>query len=152
MAIHPSFPASPYEILNPDFRWFPADEALREYLEGTYPEFKDAILVIHTNNNGEISESDAKKSKDELEKLRKASNNIDSWESPYKVIVSVLMLKEGWDVRNVVTIVGLRAYAINASQKKVRFDFVFVDEEDFERYTPDSFVSLVKNFRKYKNA
>ena len=27
-----------------------------------------------------------------------------------KVIVSVLMLKEGWDVRNVTTIVGLRAY------------------------------------------
>ncbi|HPA57319.1 MAG TPA: type III restriction endonuclease subunit R, partial [bacterium] len=29
MAIHPSFPTSPHEILNPDFRWFPADEALR---------------------------------------------------------------------------------------------------------------------------
>ncbi len=82
-----------------------------EYLESTYPEFKDAVLVIHTNNNGEISESDAKKSKEELEKLRKESNQIDTWDSPYKVIVSVLMLKEGWDVRNVTTIVGLRAYA-----------------------------------------
>ena len=86
-----------------------------EYLERTYPEFKDAILVIHTNNNGEVSESDAKKSKEELEKLRKASNQIDSWESPYKVIVSVLMLKEGWDVRNVTTIVGLRAYAAKSN-------------------------------------
>jgi type III restriction enzyme len=82
-----------------------------EYLESTYPEFKDAVLVIHTNNNGEISESDSKKSKEELEKLRKQSNQIDTWVSPYKVIVSVLMLKEGWDVRNVTTIVGLRAYA-----------------------------------------
>jgi len=81
-----------------------------EYLESTYPEFKDAVLVIHTNNNGEISESDSKKSKEELEKLRKQSNQIDTWDSPYKVIVSVLMLKEGWDVRNVATIVGLRAY------------------------------------------
>ena len=35
-----------------------------EYLENTYPEFKDAVLVIHTNNNGEISESGAKKSKE----------------------------------------------------------------------------------------
>jgi len=86
-----------------------------KYLERTYPEFKDAILVIHTNNNGEVSESDAKKSKEELEKLRKASNQIDSWESPYKVIVSVLMLKEGWDVRNVTTIVGLRAYAAKSN-------------------------------------
>jgi type III restriction enzyme len=31
--------------------------------------------------------------------------------SKYKAIVSVLMLKEGWDVKNVTTIVGLRAYS-----------------------------------------
>ena len=30
MAIHPAFPASPYEGLNPEHRWFPADEDLRE--------------------------------------------------------------------------------------------------------------------------
>ena len=30
MAIHPSFPTSPYEILDPEYRWFPADEDLRE--------------------------------------------------------------------------------------------------------------------------
>lgn len=41
---------------------------------------------------------------------------------------------------------------INQNQKKLKFDFVFVDEEDFERYKPDSFSSLVKNFRKYKDA
>jgi len=83
------------------------------------PDFKDAVLVIHTNNNGEISESDSKKSKDELEKLRKASNRIDGFESPYKAIVSVLMLKEGWDVRNVTTIVGLRAYAALEASKTI---------------------------------
>ena len=31
-----------------------------EYLESTYPELKEAVLTIHTNNNGEISESDSK--------------------------------------------------------------------------------------------
>ena len=30
MALHPSFPSSPHEILDPSLRWFPADEALRE--------------------------------------------------------------------------------------------------------------------------
>ncbi len=30
MAIHPDFPKSPYSILNPDVRWFPVDEVLRE--------------------------------------------------------------------------------------------------------------------------
>jgi len=86
-----------------------------QYLESTYPELKGAVLVIHTNNNGEVSESDSKKNKEELEKLRKESNRIDNWESPYKAIVSVLMLKEGWDVRNVTTIVGLRAYSAKSN-------------------------------------
>ena len=30
MALHPNFPDSPHAILDPDIRWFPADEALRE--------------------------------------------------------------------------------------------------------------------------
>ena len=30
MAIHKNFPSSPHEILNPEVRWFPADETLRE--------------------------------------------------------------------------------------------------------------------------
>ncbi len=84
---------------------------LAEYLEGNYPDLKGAVLVIHTKDNGEISEAATGKNKEELEKLRKLSNEIDSMDSPYKAIVSVLMLKEGWDVRNVTTIVGLRAFA-----------------------------------------
>lgn len=86
-------------------------DEVAEYLEGTFPELKGAVLVIHTKNNGEISEAASGKAKEELEKLRKQSNEIDGWESPYKAIVSVLMLKEGWDVKNVTTIVGLRAYS-----------------------------------------
>jgi len=81
------------------------------HLEKICPELQGAVLVIHTKNNGEISESASGKKKEELELLRKQANEIDSWSSPYKAIVSVLMLKEGWDVRNVTTIVGLRAYA-----------------------------------------
>ena len=30
MALHPDFPDSPHAVLEPDVRWFPADEALRE--------------------------------------------------------------------------------------------------------------------------
>ena len=86
-----------------------------EYLEGHYPDLKDAVLVIHTKNNGDISESASGKDKDELEKLRKQANEIDGMDSPYKAIISVMMLKEGWDVRNVTTIVGLRAYAAQSN-------------------------------------
>lgn len=81
------------------------------YLQKLCPELQDAVLVIHTKNNGEISEAASGKSKEELEQLRAAANNIDKSANPCKAIVSVLMLKEGWDVRNVTTIVGLRAYA-----------------------------------------
>jgi type III restriction enzyme len=81
------------------------------FLEGSYPQLKGAVLTIHTNRSGEISESVTGKNEKELQELRKRANEIDNMDNPYKVIVSVLMLKEGWDVKNVTTIVGLRAYA-----------------------------------------
>jgi len=86
-----------------------------EYLEGHYPDLQDAVLVIHTKRNGEISEARSGKAKEELEKLRRQANEIDGLDSPYKAIVSVMMLKEGWDVRNVTTIVGLRAYSAKSN-------------------------------------
>ena len=85
------------------------------YLETHYPDLKGAVLIIHTKNNGDISESASGKDKEELDNLRKQANEIDSLGSPYKAIVSVMMLKEGWDVRNVTTIVGLRAYAAKSN-------------------------------------
>ncbi|NLN76625.1 MAG: DEAD/DEAH box helicase family protein [Armatimonadetes bacterium] len=86
-----------------------------DYLERRYPELRNATLVIHTKNNGEIAEASSGRGKEELEKLRKAANEIDDPTKPYKAIVSVLMLKEGWDVRNVTTIVGLRAYSAKSN-------------------------------------
>ncbi len=47
--------------------------------------------------------------------LREAANNIDTWDSPYLAVVSVMMLREGWDVRNVTTVLGLKA--LNAENK-----------------------------------
>ncbi|MBW7865967.1 MAG: DEAD/DEAH box helicase family protein [Candidatus Hydrogenedentes bacterium] len=85
------------------------------YLEGNYPELKDAVLVIHTKNNGEISEAASGKANEELEALRRDANAIDGNDSPYKAIISVMMLKEGWDVKNVTTIVGLRAYSAKSN-------------------------------------
>lgn len=86
-----------------------------EYLEGHYADLKDAVLVIHTKSNGEISESASGKNRDDLDLLRKQANEIDSADSPYKAIISVMVLKEGWDVRNVTTIIGLRAYSAKSN-------------------------------------
>lgn len=81
-------------------------DQISTFLELNYPKLKGAVLTIHTKPNGEFKETD----KDEIEKLRKAADLIDSSQSPYKAVVSVLMLREGWDVKNVTTIVGLRPY------------------------------------------
>jgi type III restriction enzyme len=61
----------------------------------------EKVLVIHTDTTGEITKKD-------LPKLRQDAREIDT--NQYEVIVSVMMLKEGWDVRNVVVIVPLRAF------------------------------------------
>ncbi len=91
-----------------------ADQAA-SFLETNYPLMKNAVLTIHTNNSGEIKETaSGKKDKEELEKLRKAADEIDKDHSPYKAVVSVLMLREGWDVRNVTTIVGLRPFGADS--------------------------------------
>jgi len=86
-----------------------------EYLEGHYPDLKGAVLVIHTNKSGEISESTSGKGKKEMDFLRQQANAIDGQDSPFKAVVSVMVLKEGWDVRNVTTIVGLRAYTAKSN-------------------------------------
>ncbi|MBE2254699.1 MAG: DEAD/DEAH box helicase family protein [Ignavibacteria bacterium] len=90
-------------------------DEVAEYLEKTFPELQNSVLVIHTKNNGDLIEGSQSKNKDELEKLRKAAKLIDEPDNKYKAIVSVLMLKEGWDVRNVTTIVGLRPYNSSAN-------------------------------------
>ena len=89
-------------------------DEVAQYIETSFKDLKDAVLTIHTNKSGEISETVSGKNKEELDLLRKQANNIDSWESPFKVIISVMMLKEGWDVKNVTTIVGLRPYAADS--------------------------------------
>jgi len=90
-------------------------DEVHEYLEKHYADLKGKVLTIHTNRSGDIAEKVTGKKKEELDVLRKQSNEIDSWESPFKAIVSVLMLKEGWDVKNVTTIVGLRAYSATSN-------------------------------------
>ncbi len=89
-------------------------DEVAEYIQTSFKDLKDAVLTIHTNKSGEISETVSGKNKEELDLLRKQANEIDSWESPFKVIISVMMLKEGWDVKNVTTIVGLRPYAADS--------------------------------------
>ena len=56
-------------------------DEVAEYLENRYPDLKNAVLVIHTKRNGEISESQTGKAKEELEKLRRQAREIDDPDS-----------------------------------------------------------------------
>ncbi len=71
---------------------------------------KDQVLVIHTKNNGELTTNQK-----ELELLREQARVIDDPKSRVKVVVSVLMLREGWDVKNVSIILGLRPFTSKAN-------------------------------------
>jgi len=81
-----------------------------EYLRVKYPaEFGgDKLLVIHTDRAGEVSKRD-------LDKARQVAREVDLETSPVNAIVSVLMLREGWDVQNVTVVVGLRPYTSKAN-------------------------------------
>ena len=84
-------------------------DALGEYLRKT-KEFgfkRSEVLVIHTDKAGEVTKKD-------LEAARQVARDIDDAKSKIKVIVSVMMLREGWDVRNVSVVLGLRPFTAKA--------------------------------------
>ncbi len=91
-----------------------ADE-VGDYLRVKYPaEFgadengTNRLLVIHTDRSGEVSKSN-------LDAARETARRVDEGSSAINAIVSVLMLREGWDVQSVTVIVGLRPYTAKAN-------------------------------------
>lgn len=81
-----------------------------DWLRKKYPsEFgAERLLIIHTDRSGEVSKRD-------LDVARKAAREVDDDKSPINCIVSVMMLREGWDVQGVTVIVGLRPYTSKAN-------------------------------------
>jgi type III restriction enzyme len=81
-----------------------------DFLRKRYPsEFSgEGLQVIHTDLSGQVS-------KKELDRARKIVREVDDAENPVNAIVSVLMLREGWDVQNVTVVVGLRPYSSRAN-------------------------------------
>ena len=81
-----------------------------DWIAKAYPgEFGDAkTQIIHTDKQGNVSKKD-------LEAARKAVRGVDDPQNPIHGIVSVMMLREGWDVQNVTVVVGLRPYTAKAN-------------------------------------
>lgn len=85
-------------------------EEVGDWLRTQHPELfaGEKTLIIHTDKAGEVSKRD-------LDDARKVAREVDEENSPVNAIVSVLMLREGWDVQNVTVVVGLRPYKAKAN-------------------------------------
>lgn len=85
-------------------------DAVGAALQRDYPaEFGgDQLQVIHIDRAGEVSSKD-------LERARRVVKDIDAADSAVNAVVSVMMLREGWDVRNVSVVLGLRPYSAKAN-------------------------------------
>ncbi len=93
-----------------------------------FSDLNGKTINLHTNLKGKVKkkkvggetievfeENDKEISDEDLKAIRRISRELDGNQSPYSCIVSVLMLREGWDVRNVTTIVPLRPYSSKAN-------------------------------------
>ena len=106
-----------------------ADQITRRLnTDDLFVDLKGSTINLHTNLKGRLKkegkgaatryvfvENEKEISDDDLNALRKLSRELDSDTSPYNCIVSVLMLREGWDVRNVTTVVPLRPLSSKAN-------------------------------------
>lgn len=106
-----------------------ADQIARRLnTDPVFGELNGKTVNLHTNLKGKVKwvggkkkgyplfvEKETEITDEDLQELRKLSRELDSNQSPYLCIVSVLMLREGWDVRNVTTIVPLRPYTSKAN-------------------------------------
>ena len=102
-----------------------AANEIADYLDSdAFPLLKGRVLNIHTRLKGRIKtvtrggrefkefvENETAMKPEDLRALREMSRELDSPDSKFRCVVSVMMLREGWDVRNVTTIVPLRPYS-----------------------------------------
>lgn len=104
------------------------------------------ILTIHSDRKGGLSD-------EEYERIRKHIFNIDDPSNPVKIILSVMMLKEGFDVNSVCVIVGLRALDsyVLAEQTIGRGLRLMFREPEYEEAKNESF-DLLRNRQKPKDS
>lgn len=76
----------------------------RKRSQGLYPigrffdgYYKDKVIEVHSNQSGEEKE-------DNIQKLM----SLESPDNKIEIVIHVNMLKEGWDVNNLYTIIPLR--------------------------------------------
>jgi len=67
-----------------------------------------------------------------------------------RIVVVEIKGQEDLDVQLKVQRIHQWCEDINGMQSDVIYDFVYVDEEGFNKYEPKSFADLLASFREYK--
>jgi type III restriction enzyme len=76
---------------------------------------EEEVVVIHVESTiNEKTATEIKISEKDLDKLREVVRKIDEPDNKVKIIVSNMMLREGWDVQSVVVVLGLRPFTSKA--------------------------------------
>jgi type III restriction enzyme len=102
-----------------------AANEIADYLDSDqFPLLRGRVLNVHTKLKGRVKtvrrggrevkefvENENSMGAEDLRAVREMSRELDSKDSRYRCVVSVMMLREGWDVRNVTIIVPLRVYS-----------------------------------------
>ena len=90
-------------------------DAIRRRKDLGLKEPAEEVMVIHVKTReGESAETEIKITERELPILRKLAREIDEPTNKVKIIVSNMMLREGWDVQNVTVVLGLRPFTSKA--------------------------------------
>lgn len=90
-------------------------ETIRKMKNSGLKDPEEEVMVIHVKTKeGESQETEIKITEKDLPRLRELARNIDEPENKIKIIVSNMMLREGWDVQNVTVVLGLRPFTSKA--------------------------------------
>lgn len=90
-------------------------EAIRNRRDLGFKKPEEEVMVIHVKTKeGESAETEIKITEKDLPLLRKLAREIDEPTNKVKIIVSNMMLREGWDVQNVTVVLGLRPFTAKA--------------------------------------
>ena len=147
MTIHPDFPQSPHSILDPDIRWFPADEALSE---SSYDKLLPPLVhvlrkkVKAWRDSGYDGASNTSKSL--LNWWFKTEHLLPKADGTTFLFQYYFAQREA-----VETVIYLYDVVHVKDKKEIMFDYIFVDEEGFHTYAPSSFKHLVNTFKEYKS-
>lgn len=104
---------------NPKGASFRYNKTIEADAATTHPGYPSVLAIWGKDRRDEAARfadlvDDLRRKEVDLDKAREAARDIDQPGNQTKAIVSVMMLREGWDVRNVTVVLGLRPFTAKA--------------------------------------